>query len=399
MNKKLQKGTFETCLIFLISPFLSLPLILNQLRNGRHKYMDILISLLMGMISYIFTPSSGYDKVDYINDYFLYKTFSFNDFINFTFIETGRPDFIFYYTNFLFAKLNIDYNIFFFVLTTFVVYSFFLFVRKINILESKQKIFNYSLITLSLVLFGFSLQGLLSGFRFYFAASIFIWSLYYFFWENKKFKGLLFLILSIGTHFSISFFIPVIIFIHFISDKVNLKLLLAISLVFLFLPRDFLSAILDLVSIPENYASKKAAYIYGIRDDITISAVIEYHLKLAWLYFGYIYLVFINKEKSSKIYKVLISLIIFINITYSVPLVFGRYLSMLSLIFSGYLIYLKSNKLMKSVHFNIFFFLFAMSFIINIYVMRPSFIASFDVKYILTIVNVFSRKIEPTEFL
>ena len=67
MKAKLQKGTFETCLIFILSPFLSIPFIFTQLKRGYDKGTTLLVSLLMGLISFKFVPSSGFDKTVYIN--------------------------------------------------------------------------------------------------------------------------------------------------------------------------------------------------------------------------------------------------------------------------------------------------------------------------------------------
>src|SRR5690554_4585474 len=94
MKIKLQKGTFETCLIFVLSPFLSIPFIFVQLKRGNEKLMTFLLSIMIGLLSFLFVPSSGFDKTVYIKRYLLFKEYNFAQLKDY-FIFGLKPDYIF----------------------------------------------------------------------------------------------------------------------------------------------------------------------------------------------------------------------------------------------------------------------------------------------------------------
>lgn len=392
---RFKKGEFQMIVMFLLSPFVSIPMILIQLRNNRDKYIPLLISVLLGLLSYLYIPLITNDKAEYFKNYFYYSDISFQA-LNAHLVYLKRPDFIFYYIIYLFSKFKIDFNLFFFSITTITVYSFLFFAKKVVAASAKN--FTYSIPTISILMLGFSLQGLFSGIRFIFAGCIFIWGLYYLYWDKKLIRAFICLLLAIFTHFSFSFFIPTLIFISFFSKRINMKITLLISMIFLFLPRESLTSLLDLFILPENYNFKKEGYL-SLEMEATSNAIILSHLRKLWIYFGYIFLFFTDRGSKKKIYLVMMSFLIFLNLTFSAPLIFNRFSSFIGLIFVTYLIFLFQSGKIKSIYFRIFFLLFFLSTFIDIYIMRPSFIESFRIENVITFVNIFSRQISPSEFL
>lgn len=55
-----------TWLMFLLSPFASIPLILLNIWKGRFKHPAILSSLLIGIISYLYIPTFSNDSDNYL---------------------------------------------------------------------------------------------------------------------------------------------------------------------------------------------------------------------------------------------------------------------------------------------------------------------------------------------
>lgn len=397
MNNNKNKGSISTLFIFLLSPFFALIPVLLQLKYKKDKYIPILISILFGIMSYLYIPLQSNDKAEYFKNYLIYQTFSISE-LNQNLIQLKRPDFIFYYLIYFFSRLHIDFNFFFFIITTITVYSFLLFAKKILKEEVTIGEFNFAIPSFFLIVLGLSLPDLFSGIRFLFSGSIFIWSLYYFFWNKNIIKGISILLISIFTHFSFVFFIPPIILLSYISKKINPKILLFLSLSFLFIPSESISEFFNFFTLPENYNIKKEGYL-STEWKLTENAVILLHIKKLWIYFGYVFLLFIDKAPQTRIFIMLVIFISFLNITFPTPIVFNRYSVFVSLIFVIYIIYLSYNDLIKPIYFKIFLLLFFISTLIDIYVMRPSFMESFRIENIITIVNIFSRRISPSEFL
>ena len=389
MKIKLQKGTFETCLIFVLSPFLSIPFIFVQLKRGNEKLVTLLLSVLIGLLSFLFIPSSGYDKTVYINRYLLFKDYNFAQLKDY-FIFGLKPDYIFDSVIYLFAKSNLSFHFLFFFLTTLTVYSVFRFAQKTNEKLLNQP-FKYNILFASFVLFSFSLEGLFSGIRFILAGSAFIWAVYYLFIDRIRLKGLLFFAIAILTHFSFAFFIPPVLLLFFYPKVLNPKIVLLISLVFLLIPKEFLGDLFSYLELSESYANKTEAYLTKERE-VTANAQILIYLRNVWVYFSYLFVLVLNKDKNNKLYLIFVVFLSFINITYSIPIVFNRYLIVLKFLLVAYLIYSKLNGSIKNIYFYLYFIFMMISIAIDLYLIRPSIFASYQLIDMMTIVQVLSNK-------
>src|SRR5690606_3155548 len=168
--------------------------------------------------------------------YELFKDYSFGDFLGFL-GEILRPDFIFDFSLYFFASTNINAQILFFLINTFVTYTVVQVGLKL-IDKNATKIRYYGYFVFFIV-FSISLQTLFSGVRFYYGLAFALWSIYYTILDRKSIKALILLILAVCTHFSLLLLaVPIIGILLF--PAYNYRYLFLLSLVFLILPKQFL---------------------------------------------------------------------------------------------------------------------------------------------------------------
>lgn len=391
---KFKKGRVETFIIFLLSPLLSLPFIGLQLKR-RDNLSIGLISFFLGLLSYRFIPNITNDKARYYERYDKFYTYDFSEFVSYL-NQVKRPDFIFEYLIYLFSTLHINIQFLFLFITSFTVYSIYRFIRKV--IESQiHDFYKYTGITALAVLFSLSLQGLFSGIRFYFGVSIFIWALYYFLFNINVKKAVLLLVLSVFTHFSLSFFIPPILILYLFPKIKQAKTILIISLIFLFLPKNFLSSIFSVFELPESYNIKSEAYL-NHESEVSQGLFIFGIIRNLWWYFS-IGFVFFKKLDNTRHYNLVLIFTTFVNLTYSVPLIFNRYTIVLKILFLSYFLFLtKKNELKLKIFISIVF-LFFLSFFIDMYVLRYNFIESYGIFDMFTIINFLSKEVNPSDFL
>lgn len=395
MKNSIKKGTVETYITFFLSPLFSIPLILLQLKK-RDNSVLILVALFFGYLSFLYIPSISNDKAEYYSRYAKYLDYDFGDLINYL-KAVSRPDFVFEFIIYFFARLNINIQLMFFFLTSFTVYSIFAFVKEV-VNKYVNGNFYFTIFTTLLIIFSLSFSGLLSGIRFYFATGIFIWSIYFLFFQINIRRGVLLFILTLFTHFSFAFFIPAIILVYLFPANLNPKIVLGFSLLFLFLPKDFLGSIFGFLQMPESYSNKADSYM-NVEQVTSENSLILNFLRNLWLYFAYFYLLFFNKNSNNKALLVLMIFLSFVNITYSVPLIFNRYTVVLKILFLTYLLFLyKSNKLDLK-YLLLFSASFFINFVIDINVLRYNFIASYQLSDFYTIIHILSKKVIPYDFL
>ncbi|MCC2591359.1 EpsG family protein [Chryseobacterium sp. MFBS3-17] len=358
----------------------------------------MLISLLFGFLGFLYIPTITNDKAKYFIRFEYFEKISLENFLQYL-VLTKRPDFIFETLMYLFAQSKVNIQWLFFIISTFVVYSILTFCNKIleiNLIKSKRLLLTPFMVLITI--FSLSYSGLLSGVRFYFALSIFIWSIYFLFIDKNRTKGILLLVVTIATHFSFSFFIPAIIITFFFQKKLNLKLILAISLIFLFLPQNILANILGFLEMPETYGNKADAYLNN-EVEFSKNSIILTFLRNAWIYFLYVFILFINKDKKDLLTKILVVFTAFVNITYSVPIIFNRYVIVLKVLFLSVIFIrcLHSKNQLKYLY--ILGILFFINFVVDINVLRYNILASYKMKEMWNIILLITNKISPHDFL
>ncbi|WP_373866212.1 EpsG family protein [Sphingobacterium faecium] len=381
--------------MFILSPFLSIPLILIQLKR-KDNGVIFLISALFGFLSFQYIPSFSNDKARYFERFDQFLSYDYAQFSEYL-ISVKRPDFVFDHLIFLFSKLDFNIQWLFFIITTFTIYSFFLFVKR-TVDAHHINNFKFSIFTVLIIIFSLSLSGVFSGIRFYFATSLFIWSVYYLFFKSNFKLGILYLVFCILTHFSFSFFIPCILAVFFFPKNFNPKILLGISLLFLVLPKEYLGNILGFLQMPESYSNKAEIYLQN-ETNLSENSVILSFIRNLWLYFAYVFLLFLNKENKSNLYLITIIFLSVINITYAIPIVFNRFSLVVKLIFLVYFLVLLKNEQVNSKYAILLLFLFLLNFIVDINVLRYNILASYHISDMYTLFNLFTKKVFQYEFL
>lgn len=372
---KINKYSVLTVNAFLISPLLSIPLISYLLSKHRDSLAIILISTLSGFLSMKYIPNYSDDKTRYIERYNLFIDYSFEDFVAYL-GATLRPDFIFDLLNFIFAKLDIDLRFFFGFITTSTVYLILYTVKKMNS-EILSKRFSYNNLTIAVILLSLSIPNLLSGIRFYFAGSIFLCLIYYFFFKKKYAFSITLALLTLSTHFSYLLLLVAMIPVLLFNNAKHFKYFLGIGLILILLPKDISYNLISSLPLPTNYLNKVDGYI-NIDREFSNAFLFLQKLKESWYYISCLFLLLYKPKGRDIYYRLISSLFIFVNLTFNVPYAFGRYLTLLKLIFAAYIIRLLIQKRIKPYIFNLFIMVFLVSWFIDIYIMRYNFDYSYS---------------------
>ena len=377
---------FARSIIYLLSPFLSLPLILHGIYEKNKLSVFFLIGIL-SLVSYLYIPSISNDKAYYYLLFNDFKRLQFDYFL-FNFLAF-KTDYIFYFLIYLFAQLKLPLHLLFLLITFVTLTNFYLpFLKLVNKLgQPSNKIY---LLFVLLLLTSFSPAGLFSGVRYIFAISFTFLAFSYLVFDDKiSIKGILFLVIASLIHFSTLVFIPLYIILFIFKNKHNLFLtLFFLSFIFIFLPRGVLMDNILGFGLSEVLESKTQGYLG--ENDFTEQSLeqgnFNNYLKIVfqtiWVFIAYFYLIF--KRKNKSILKNAFLLILTIcNVFYSAPTIYSRYLYLALAFFIFWLIYdyLKGVRNIKIIY--VLFLVLSLNFFGNIYGMREYFKSSlFDLQNI-----------------
>lgn len=395
---KVRKASIQSIAAYLFSPLLSIPIILVMIYRKNKTAIWTLV-LILATISFLYIPHVSNDKARYFSRYVAFRSFTLKALFNYLF-ASKRPDFIFDILIFLFSKLRINFQFFFFtntLVTTGII--FFLF----------NKLWSHGIIrkgffgAFLLVLFSLSLPTLFSGVRFYLGAAVFLLAIYHLFYTKKKTLAIFIFAFSILTHFSLAFFLPALILLYFFP-KINYKVIFLLSAVFIFIPGDFLSGFLGLFTLPDSYSEKVNAYLRDpmMRErirNIGGSAALLNKIRNLWILFSYIYILFGRKNiPTSTILKIFFVFSSFTFITYSNPIIFSRFSVLIRQLFAFVVIhdYILTGNIKR---INWFLVLFSLLFVIDVYILRNNFTASLFQMENISSVTLFMNGMSPSDFL
>lgn len=384
-----KKSSFYSLVFFLLSPFLTVLMQVYHIARGNRFALKLFIAT-MGLVGYIFVPEWTNDKTRYYERYEEFKNYDVSQFTTYLVIS-NRPDFIYESLIFLFAYFGLSIQLLFFIINTFCIYSIF----KITDLITNYFKSNKRFVCFLLILFSFALQHLYSGIRFTFTACIVLWAIYLYEYKQQKLKAILLFAAACLTHFSFIVFILAFV-IYKIVPKYNFKYFFIFSLLFLFIPKEFLMKYFTLFDAGDGYSNKVDLYVNG--DDFStknfennISSIIVYYARNLWIYFAYIILL-LKKNSNKKIIQLLFVFMAFLNVFYAFPTIFSRYLIFCKFLFTIYLIseYLESKN---NKTFNLLFILYFITFVIDAYVLRNNWAATFNDISIINIFTTLAREV------
>lgn len=385
----IKKINFDSWIFFLLSPFLTVFVHIFHIAKGSRVALNFFV-VVMGLVGYIYVPTWTNDKTRYYERYEEFQNFNFQTFIDYL-IVSKRPDFVYESLIYLFSFLGLNIQFLFLAVNTFCVYTIF----KITDLITHYFISNKRFLCFLLIFFSFALQHLYSGIRFTFATCLFLWAIYLIDYEGKKGSGILLLVVTCLTHFSLlAFVVPFVI--YRIGFKFNYKYIFIISLLFLVVPKEILAQYFSSLEVNEGYGNKVDAYVNG--DDFAtqnfannVSSIIVYYIRNCWIYVAYIFLLYI-KPPDKRLTQLLFLFLSFLNVFYAFPTIFSRYLIVCKFVFTIYLIYNYLEGKIDKV-FKLFLFLFFLSFIVDVYVMRENWAETFTLESVLNIYTILSREV------
>ena len=317
MSNKIRN--FETKFVFILSPFFSIPFLVKGIVNKSKVH----VYLLMGVIAFVslmYLPEPSNDRSHYYSLYNLYKIISFKEFL--IFLKT-KTDFIFYSLIFIAAQLKIPLNFLFAIILFLTLNNYY---KSFFTLSKKYDPGKLFALFIFFILFSFQIKGLLSGVRFYLAASFMVRALILSSKSTKLYVGLPYLLIAVFTHFSTAIFAPV--YLLYFYFKRNDKLILysfLVSFAFIFVPRDLLAdKLMSIFDFSGIYEQKITGYL-GEEDYLEDSKQVgnfNNYLRLIfnslWLYIAYYYFIFYRKKKS-LLKNLLLSILAITNVFFSSP--------------------------------------------------------------------------------
>lgn len=363
LHFKFNKISLLNIVLFVIAPFLAIPMIFVGIVNKSKISLQLLV-LLFGIVGYMYIPNLSDDRATYFE---LYDNFKNSSYIElFAYLMLQGQDFILQSMFYIASQLNISAQFVFAIVTLISMSLIFSIYYRITEKELYSNLV-YRFYALILICISIPYLDLLSGTRYMFAISFVLMAFYTGLIERKKIAFLLILIAPF-IHFSSLVFIPVFFILYFFpNNDRKYMLLFLVSLIFLLIPATFIGSLFNLFGLSGGLAVKQEAYLEGedfVKKGLEESYIIRivFMLEMVWIYLMYVFLIF--SSKSTGVFKnmVLLSATI-INIFYSVPTIFFRYAIFLKLIFVFFLIrevYLYKQKvwllLFMSILFTLFFF-------------------------------------------
>lgn len=358
----------------------------------RSKFSLFFLVLLFGLVSYMFIPLYSSDRARYFEIYEDFKNSSFTEMFYFFFLSS--QDFILQSLFYFASQIEIPAQLVFACVTMFTVSVIFFLYYKIIDSFYINKI--YGLLSLIILFLSISYLDLLSGTRFMFACS-FVLLGYYFGIIKKNKYAILYLIIALFVHFSTIIFIPIFLLLKFFFDSKYIhKILFIFSLVFIFLPRESLYSIYDIIPMGDALESKSNMYLKGedfINEGLSKSdgALIINYISYLNVFAIYLYLILTKNTKEDIYRKIVLTITAFSNLFYSSPTVFFRYVLLIKLFFILMLIrelYINKNK----IYIYIFGVIFFMNVVTQIIISRNNIELSFFNKESLLLITIVDKE-------
>lgn len=363
---KINKYNSSIFISFFISPLFPLASLLYY--NSRRN-QDLILTLLISLMSYLFKPNTEMDKYRHFESFLSFKGLSFQSYL----LEIFKDgfDFFFKFCFYIGSNIGLSFHAISFLITFTTIRLIITSCRSIVNENVGSKNIFYSFYIFAVV----SYIDLFSGMRFMLASSFLISALAQY-WRGKI--NLIFwlkLLLSIFTHFSLIItFIPLVLdrISRFFGDlKINKYFWL--SFVSFLLPKDYVSTALISTGMSEllSLESKVDFYINEIGLDATnsTSQFIIDQSNFLWLPFLIIFI--LTQRKDSKIENLLIFFILTVLIFMPFQIIFFRYLILVKIISFIYLFSLKMNNYNKYL-FSVILLIWLVSFLFQLVILRNS---------------------------
>ncbi|MEC4008535.1 EpsG family protein [Myroides odoratimimus] len=394
MTRDLRKS-IDNVIFWLLSPLLSVFVVLYNILQ-KDKRSILFFSLILGVLSFIYIPLDGDDRVRHYERFYQIAELSgLSEFLDYL-IGNNLPDFFVYFIMYLISIVSNDPRLVFFLATTFCTFSFFYVYLKV--IKDIGKLPNIAFFLCFLVvLMSFNYGYLLSGLRFYVGASFSLLAWYNLFYLNKKKIGGLFLLLAVASHFASLLLVLGSVGLY-LFKKVNYKYFFYFSFFFVVLPGSFLFGIISSLPVGASITSK--AYDYLMFNDILLSAAetagtlkILLLIKRSWIFIILVLVLLKRKENEGNNF-LLKSVFLFVGIRnlFAGSPTISQYYDTFA-IFISLLYVLNSIQLKKLGKGYVFLIFIVLNFMIDIYKYRENFIQSNIKLENLTSVSIFGSDV------
>ena len=333
MKRMLKKSDLLNVSLFVISPFLAIPTIFLGIVN-KSKFSLQLLVLMFGVVSYIYIPNLSDDRARYFE---LYEDFKNGTFLQlFAYLMLTGQDFILQSMFYFASQISLPAQ-FVFAFATIVTMGFIMYIYGKITFESYSTTPQLRFIAIMFLCLAIPFVDLLAGTRFMFATSFVLMAFYKGLVERKNI-AFLFLLLAVCIHFSVFIFVLIFIVLYLFPNTYKLyKILFVISFLFVLIPIDFFMLVFNKFRFSGGLELKSEAYLGG--DDFLKKGVEEsylkkimYFLSLIWIFGIYLYTYF--KIKNRNIFKnIVLFTATIINIFFSIPTIFFRYSIVLGFLF------------------------------------------------------------------
>jgi hypothetical protein len=389
---------FNQILLFIISPFLFLPVTIYGLYK-KQTFSLIFLVLTIGLFGYLYIPVNNEDVTRHYDRYIYLLDLSVNELT--ASLTTLADPFLSFYLFFM-GKIGISFQIANTLLSLATVSIYFYIFNKTVDSNTNNKYF----FCLLMIFFSFSLRGIFSGIRNSFAISMVLLAFYNSFFSKRNMVLSIFLLLFASLiHFSTLLFIPVYFCTVLLKDKpVIAKLFFAISFFFVFIPKEAIYKMISGTSVfGEAILYRLEAYL--TKEDFVEKGMIENRSNIIifygshiWLFFAYFYLLLTLKTKNSLLRTLLYCNIFFINFFYQAPTVFGRYALILKFLFALFFIseYMQTKK---AGMLYIFCALFSFRFIFDLIICRYIILKSYFNSEAFLLLTALFKKITPLDWI
>jgi len=386
-------------IFFLISPIFSFPLILLELAIGS-RLGYFLFSLFIAFFAYLYVPFKSADLYRY------YSTFEYFQDIPLSELNsalTNRPDKGIYYLMKIYDTLglNMQFLVFSVVLLemSILIYIFRDIIKKYKVkLDIKKHILFFFLY--------FSSVGLINWYftasRFFLSSTIVFYGYYLLYVQRKKI-GIIFFFLAPLFHFSTYIFLLIALIPSNFFNKKILRLIFFITLIFHFIPKEIINGSINIGIkniIPEENINRKFK-TYTLKEDFIekglknaenpILQYFFYYVKKLWFILAIFYFF---SRKTQNIPQVLLLYFIILNFTAPFPTIYGRYATIVQMVFTLHLILesFKSRKITQYLYIYTTASIF--SFLISIRSIRYQVFDIITSDSSLTLYSIFNKKID-----
>lgn len=324
---RIKKTSLFLSVLFFFSPMIAFPFVWIEIYNKK-KYANVFLALFLSMCAFLFVPSG-----DLYRYWLMYQSYIGADYIS---IFEFSLDYLLSSLLYILANSGLNHAfaryILVFICALFYFNMIYELLRTIN-----SRVKYTSIFFVSFVLFPYF--TIISGIRFGVASVFYVLAVYYLIIRNNKLKGVVFLILSVLTHFS--FLLLVLALLITIKVKLSRNQLLLLGSLLLFLS----AQVTNYIGIFEELRIFRKIEVYTMGEDYidSLSPLLQLVKAMgACLRYPLIF-VMLLKMPPSKMRNIVYGIFLILCVCYPFTTIFNRFMSVAVLL--SFLCYITSRYL------------------------------------------------------